>query len=60
MVVDASHMGYHATMETFETSTAPVIFSHSNPKGMREHVRNISDEQIKACAKLAAWLALTA
>jgi membrane dipeptidase len=51
MVVDASHMGYRATMETFETSTAPVIFSHSNPGGLRAHARNISDEQIKACAQ---------
>jgi membrane dipeptidase len=51
MLVDVTHMGYRATMEAFETSTAPVIFSHSNPKALREHARNISDEQIKACAK---------
>jgi membrane dipeptidase len=51
MVVDVSHMGYLASMETFETSTAPVIFLHSNPKGVRDHARNITDEQIKACAK---------
>ena len=51
MVLDLTHMGYRATMEAFETSTAPVIFSHSNPKGLREHARNISDEQIKACAQ---------
>ena len=51
MVVDVSHMGYRATMEAFETSTKPVIFSHSNPKGLREHARNISDEQILACVK---------
>lgn len=51
MIVDASHMGYHATMETFETSAAPVIFSHSNPKGKRDHARNITDEQIRSCAK---------
>jgi membrane dipeptidase len=50
MVVDVSHMAYRATMEAFEVSQAPVIFSHSNPKGVRDHVRNISDEQIKACA----------
>ncbi|HEU0294525.1 MAG TPA: membrane dipeptidase [Anaerolineales bacterium] len=50
MVVDVTHMGYRATMEAFETSTAPVIFSHSNPKALREHARNISDEQIIACA----------
>jgi membrane dipeptidase len=51
MVVDVSHMGYRATMETFELSTAPVVFSHSNPNGRRQHARNISDEQIKACAR---------
>ena len=32
MVVDVTHMGFRATMEAFETSTKPVIFSHSNPK----------------------------
>jgi Zn-dependent dipeptidase, microsomal dipeptidase homolog len=51
MVVDVSHMGYRATLDAFETSTKPVIFSHSNPSALREHARNISDEQILACAK---------
>lgn len=51
MVVDLSHMGFRATMEACQISTAPVIFSHSNPSGLREHARNISDEQIKACAQ---------
>ena len=51
MVVDVSHMGYRATMETFDVSSKPVIFSHSNPNGLRDHPRNISDEQIKACAQ---------
>ena len=51
MVVDVSHMGYRATMEAFEVSSSPVIFSHSNPKALRENARNISDEQIKACAQ---------
>ncbi len=51
MIVDASHTGYRTTMEMFEVSTAPVIFSHSNPKALFDHGRNIRDEQIKACAK---------
>jgi membrane dipeptidase len=51
MLVDVTHMSYRATMEAFETSAAPVIFSHSNPKALREHARNISDEQIIACAQ---------
>jgi membrane dipeptidase len=51
MVVDLSHMSYRATLQACEVSTAPVIFSHSNPSGLRQHARNISDEQIRACAK---------
>jgi membrane dipeptidase len=51
MVVDLSHMSYRATLEACEVSRAPVIFSHSNPNGLRQHARNITDEQIKACAK---------
>ncbi len=51
MLVDATHMSYLATMEAFEISATPVIFSHSNPKSLRNHPRNILDEQIKACAK---------
>jgi membrane dipeptidase len=51
MIVDLSHMSYRATMEACDVSTAPVIYSHSNPKALRDHARNISDEQIKACAQ---------
>lgn len=51
MIVDTSHMGYQATMDTFAVSNKPVIFSHSNPIRVRDHVRNITDEQIKACAE---------
>lgn len=58
MVLDASHMGYRATMDAFEVSKDPVIFSHSNPKGVRDHVRNITDEQIKACAATGGVIAI--
>jgi len=58
MVVDASHMGYRATMEIFEVSSKPVIFSHSNPNKLREHARNISDEQIKACAQTSGVIGI--
>jgi membrane dipeptidase len=50
MVVDASHMGYRATLELFDVSEKPVIFSHSNPKGAHDHARNITDDQIRLCA----------
>ncbi|MFQ5984639.1 MAG: dipeptidase, partial [Alphaproteobacteria bacterium] len=50
MLIDCSHTSHRATMEAMELSTAPVIFSHSNPRALRDHGRNITDEQIKACA----------
>jgi membrane dipeptidase len=51
MVVDCSHTGYTSSMEIMESSTKPVIFSHSNPRALWDHPRNIRDEQIKACAR---------
>ncbi|HEY3149761.1 MAG TPA: membrane dipeptidase, partial [Dongiaceae bacterium] len=51
MMVDCSHTAYRTTMEAMEASDAPVIFSHSCAKVIRNHGRNIVDEQIKACAK---------
>lgn len=50
MIVDASHTGYKTTMDIFKTSKAPVVFSHSNPAALQPHPRNITDDQIKACA----------
>ncbi len=50
MVIDCTHTGYRTTMEAMEHSCAPVVFSHSNPSALVRHGRNISDEQIKACA----------
>ncbi len=51
MVVDCTHCGYRTTMEAMERSTAPVNFTHSNPKALNDHGRNILDDQIKACAE---------
>jgi membrane dipeptidase len=50
MLVDCSHSAYRTTMEAMEISSAPVIFSHSNPTSVCNHGRNIRDDQIKACA----------
>lgn len=50
MVVDLSHCAYRTTMEAMELSQDPVIFSHSNARALRDHERNIRDEQARACA----------
>jgi membrane dipeptidase len=51
MLVDCSHTAYRTTMEAMDTSEAPVIFSHSCAKALWKHGRNITNEQIKACAR---------
>lgn len=50
MIVDVSHTGYRTSMEAMEISQKPIVFSHSNPKSLWEHDRNIRDDQAKACA----------
>ena len=59
MMVDASHTGYHTTMEMFEVSSDPVVFSHANPRALHDHGRNIRDDQIKACARGGGVIGLT-
>lgn len=50
MIVDATHMGYRSAAEVLEISASPVIFSHSNPRAVWDHERNIPDDLIRACA----------
>lgn len=50
MVVCCSHTSYQASHEILERATRPVIFSHSNPRALTDHYRNIPDELMRACA----------
>jgi membrane dipeptidase len=50
MVRCCSHTGYRTAREIIESSDRPVIFSHSNPRALRDHPRNIPDDLIRACA----------
>lgn len=50
IVVDGSHVGKCSSLDAIEISQTPVIFSHSGIKAVCDHIRNIDDEQIRACA----------
>jgi membrane dipeptidase len=50
ILCDGSHTGYRSTLEAMELYEGPFIFSHSNCKAVFDHYRNLTDDQIKACA----------
>ncbi|MDC8011218.1 dipeptidase [Tahibacter soli] len=50
MIACCSHTGYRTAREAIDASPTPVIFSHSNPRALRDHPRNIPDDLIRACA----------
>ena len=58
MIVDCSHSGYRTTMDAMSTSARPCIFSHSNPRALYDHPRNIRDDQIKACAQIGGVIGI--
>ena len=50
LLMDCSHTGRRCSLDIMAASSQPVIFSHANPLALVAHGRNISDEQIRACA----------
>lgn len=48
MLVDVSHISTAGFWSVIETSTKPIIATHSNAKSLCSHPRNLNDEQIKA------------
>ena len=51
IIIDVSHMNDRTFWDTVKTSTMPIIASHSGVYALREHVRNLKDDQIKAIAE---------
>lgn len=50
MLMDCSHTGRRCSLDIMAASRHPVIFSHANPLALAQHGRNVTDEQIRACA----------
>jgi membrane dipeptidase len=51
MIVDVSHIGETTFWDAINTTTKPVIASHSNAYSICPVTRNLKDEQIKAIGK---------
>jgi membrane dipeptidase len=50
ILVDISHVSDKTFADALEVSRAPLIASHSSVRAISDHVRNMSDEMIKALA----------
>lgn len=50
ILLDVSHLGERATADLLDAVRSPVIASHSGCRALRDHHRNLRDEQIRAIA----------
>lgn len=50
MLVCCSHTGYRTARDILEYAEGPVILSHSNPRAMKAHPRNVPDDIIQGVA----------
>ena len=51
MVIDASHSSDAALDQLLALSKTPIILSHSGPKAIHDHPRNIDDERMRRLAR---------
>ena len=58
LLLDCTHVGHRSSLDIIETSEHPVVFSHSNPRAVTNSPRNITDEQIRACAQRGGIIGL--
>lgn len=50
IIIDASHAADSTFDQLLELSKAPIILSHSGPKALHDHPRNLDDVRLKALA----------
>ncbi|WP_087972335.1 dipeptidase [Oceanobacillus rekensis] len=51
MVIDVSHMSENTFWDILEVTEAPVMATHSGINALKNHQRNLTDEQLKALAE---------
>jgi len=48
VLIDVSQLSHDALLQTLELSKAPVVATHSNARGLRDHTRSLSDQELDA------------
>jgi membrane dipeptidase len=59
MIIDVSHTGKKTIEDILKVTKNPVIASHSGAFQLRNHYRNLTDEQIKAIANTGGLIGVT-
>ena len=60
MILDVSHLNEAGFWDVIELAHTPVIASHSNASALCAHLRNLTDDQLKAIAKTGGVVGLNA
>lgn len=58
MIIDVSHLSDKGFWDVYTTTKNPFIASHSNARSVCNHVRNLTDEMIKALASRGGVIGL--
>jgi microsomal dipeptidase-like Zn-dependent dipeptidase len=58
MLLDLSHTGHKTALDAIVMMAKPCVYTHSSPQALYTHPRNISDEEIKACAATGGLLGI--
>ena len=59
IVADGAHGGRRMTLEMAEMTTQPMIFSHVACDALTPHMKNVTDDQIRACAATGGLIGIT-
>ena len=59
LIMDCSHTGHRSSLEIMEVSAKPVVFSHTCARALKDHPRNVRDDQIDACAATGGVVGIT-
>jgi len=59
MIVDVSHLSDAALDDTLDICTRPLVASHSNAKALKQHRRNLSDDQARRIAATGGLIGIT-
>ncbi|MBD0275501.1 MAG: membrane dipeptidase, partial [Acetobacteraceae bacterium] len=60
MMVDVSHVSKAGMMQAAEVSRSPVVATHTACRALRDHPRNLDDEQLDALRQVGGLVQITA